>query len=101
LAAALTGYSASAGAIASAAKVRTITIRYPELDVAKPQGVEALYTRIEGAARRVCRADSSARLRDRANRRNCYQDAIAHAVKQIDLPTLTAVHRAKTSSTVG
>jgi UrcA family protein len=100
LAAALTGYSVSAGAIASAVQVPTVTIRYDELDLAKPQGVEALYTRIEGAARRVCRADSSPHLRD-MNRKDCHQDAVARAVKQIDLSTLTAVHRAKTNSTVG
>jgi UrcA family protein len=101
LAAALTGYSVSAHAVASAVKVRSHTIRYAELDLAKPQGVEALYIRIGGAARRVCRADFSLRLRDRLNMRNCYQDAIGRAVKQVNLPTLTAIHRAKTSSTVG
>jgi UrcA family protein len=100
LAAALTGYSVSACAIAYT-EVRSVTVRYDELDLAKPQGVEALYTRIGGAARLVCRADSSSRLSDRMNRRNCYQDAIGRAVKQVNLPTLEAIHRAKTSSTVG
>lgn len=82
-------------------KVRTVTIRYDELDLAKQQGVEALYIRIGSAARRVCRADASLRLRDRANSGACYQDAIGRAVKQVNLPTLTAVHRARTSSTMG
>lgn len=82
-------------------KVRSVTIRYAELDLAKPQGVEALYIRIGGAARRVCRADSFLRLRDRLNRNNCYQDAIGRAVKQVNLPTLTALHEAKVGSTLG
>lgn len=99
LAAALTGYSVSARAVASAVKVRSVTVRYAELDLAKPQGVEALYIRIEGAARRVCGADSSVHLRDRMNR-NCYENAIGRAVKQVGLPTLTAMHRAKTTFAV-
>lgn len=101
LAAALTGYSVSAGAVASAVKLRSVTIRYDELDLAKQQGVEALYVRIGSAARRVCRADSSSSLQDRANSGNCYQDAIARAVEQVNLPTLTAIHVAKTNSTMG
>ena len=43
LAAALTGFSVSARAVTSAVKVRSVTVRYAELDLAKPQGVEALY----------------------------------------------------------
>ena len=101
LAAALTGFSVSARAVTSAVKVRSVTVRYAELDLAKPQGLEALYIRIGGAARRVCRADSSLRLRARVNMRNCHQEAIERAVKQVNLPTLTAIHRAKTSPTVG
>ena len=101
LAAALTGFSVSARAATSAVKVRSITVRYAELDLAKPQGVEALYTRIGGAARRVCRADSALRLRDRANSSSCYQDAIGRAVEQVNLPTLTDLHQAKVKATVG
>jgi hypothetical protein len=100
LAAALTGYSVSAHAVTSALKARSVTIRYAELDLAKPQGVEALYIRIGGAARRVCRADSSLRLRDPVSS-NCYREAIGRAVKQVNLPTLTALHQAKVRSTLG
>jgi UrcA family protein len=81
-------------------KVRSVTVPYAELDLAKPAGVEALYIRIGGAARRVCRAGFSPHLRDQMNSSNCYQDAIGRAVKQVNLPTLTAIHRARTSSTV-
>jgi UrcA family protein len=100
LAAALTGFSVSARAVTSAVKVRSVTVRYAELDLAKPQGVEALYMRIGGAARRVCRADSSLRLRDRVNS-SCYQDAIGRAIEQVSLPALTDLHRAKVKATVG
>lgn len=101
LVAALTGFSVSAHAATSAVKVRSVTVRYAELDLAKPQGVEALYMRIGGAARRVCRADSSLRLRDRANSSSCHQDAIGRAIEQVNLPTLTDLHRAKVKATVG
>jgi UrcA family protein len=101
LAATLTGFSVSARAVTSAVKVRSVTVRYAELDLAKPQGVEALYMRIGGAARRVCRADSSLRLRDRVNSSSCYQDAIGRAIEQVSLPALTDLHRVKVKATVG
>ena len=101
LAAALTGFSVSARAVTSAVKVRTVTVRYAELDLAKPQGVKALYVRIGGAAKRVCRADSSLRLRDRVDSSSCYQDAVGRAIEQVGLPALTDLHRAEVKATVG
>lgn len=101
LAAALTGFSVSAHAVTSAVKVRSVTVRYAELNLAKPQGVDALYMRIGGAARRVCRADSAFRLRDRVNSSSCYQDAIWRAIEQVNLPALTDLHRVKVKAPVG
>jgi UrcA family protein len=100
----LTGCSVPADARdrESAGPVRSVIVRYAELDLSKPQGIAVLYGRIQTAAQRVCRADSSAYgLYDRANYSKCYRAAVERAVSQVNLLTLTALHRAKTSSTVG
>lgn len=100
-AAVLIGYSVPTHAGGSVGGVRSVTVRYAELDLSKPQGVEALYLRIRGAAKRVCTADYSTAIRDQVSWRNCYQDAIERAVRQVNVPTLTALHRARTSSALG
>lgn len=105
LAAALTGYSGLAHAdkrSESAGQVRSVVVRYAELDLSKPQGIDALYIRIQGAAKLVCRADSSVLGRyPRVSSSKCYQDAIERAVTQVNLVKLTALHRARTSSALG
>jgi UrcA family protein len=86
---------------ASADQVRSIIVRYAELDLSKPHGIDVLYQRIQLAAKQVCRADTSVTaLYDRASQITCYRDAVERAVRQVNLATLTAFHRAKTSSTV-
>jgi UrcA family protein len=86
---------------ASAGQVRSVIVRYAELDLSKPQGIDVLYRRIQAAAKQVCRADTSVTaLYDRASQNTCYRDAVERAVRQVNLVTLTALHRAKTSSTV-
>ena len=100
---ALNGYCvlANAGNRESAGQVRSVIVRYAELDLSKPQGIDALYRRIQAAAKSVCRPDASvSSFYDRANR-HCYHDAVERAVRQVNLVTLTALHRAKTSSTLG
>lgn len=93
---------ANAGDRESAAQVRSVIVRYAELDLSKPQGIDVIYRRIQAAAKQVCRADTSVTaLYDRASQNICYRDAIERAVRQVNLVALTALHRAKTSSTVG
>lgn len=69
-----------------------VQVSYADLDVSKQAGAEALYRRIQAAARSVCeRADG--RDIDRFMRyRQCYSEAIEAALKQANLKTLYAVH---------
>jgi UrcA family protein len=105
LAAAFIGHSVVAhadrieGVVVSAP---SITIGYAELDISKPQGLAVLYTRIKSAARSVCGFDHSPKelARGRVSKA-CYQTAVEDAVRQINRPTLTALHRAKSKSTLG
>ena len=80
----------------------TMTVSFAELDISKPRGLEVLYSRIEHAAKIVCNYDYMPRSLAR-NRlaTSCYKAAIDDAVRQINRPTLTALHRTKTKSSFG
>lgn len=80
----------------------TIRISFAELDINKPRGLQVLYSRIERAAKVVCGFDYSPReLARNRQAKACYQTAVDDAVRQINRPTLTALHRAKTRATLG
>ena len=105
LTAALMGHSVAAhadrfdGAVGSAP---SITVNYSELDISKPQGLAVLYARIQRAARSVCGVHYSPReLSRERHSMACYKTAIDDAVRQVNRPTLTALHRAKTRSALG
>jgi UrcA family protein len=80
----------------------TIKVSYAELDINKPRGLEVLYNRIERAAKIVCNVEFSAKELARGRQaKACYQTAMDDAVRQINRPTLTALHRAKTRASFG
>lgn len=85
--------SALAPAHASESADATLTqqVRYDDLDLTKPAGVTALYKRLSGAARQVCREHTfSTQPQKKQMRENCISSAIANAVKDIDNSALTA-----------
>jgi UrcA family protein len=73
-----------------------VTIHFGDLNPSTSEGVHAIYGRIASAAHAVCGTSSS--FWD-ANwhpaRKVCYQAAMDHAVKLINLPKLTALHESK------
>jgi UrcA family protein len=79
----------------------TITVSFAELDISKPRGLEVLYSRIEHAAKAVCGLEYSMQLARTRVAKTCYKTAIDDAVRQINRPTLTALHLAKTRSALG
>jgi UrcA family protein len=80
----------------------TLTVSFADLDINKPRGLEVLYSRIEHAAKAVCNLDYMPKSLSRARHsKACYTTAIDDAVRQINRPTLTALHRTKTRSTFG
>lgn len=103
LAAACIGHSALVHAErADRGSTQSITIHYGELDLSKAQGLEVLYKRIKRAARFVCGSDRSPLTTSRARHAmECYQDTLEDAVRQVNRPRLTALHRAKTKSGLG
>ena len=74
-------------------QVRIETVKFQDLNVVTPAGVEALYGRIHAAAKRVC-SESDRMQQQRAIA--CAKIAEAHAVENLNMPLLTAYHRAKT-----
>lgn len=82
---------APAHAAESADTSLTQQVRYDDLDLTKPAGVTALYNRLSGAARQVCREYTfSTQLQKKQMREQCISSAIANAVKAIDNSALTA-----------
>ena len=74
--------------------VRSETVKFQDLNVNTPAGVEALYSRIHLAAKHVCtvQGDWEQRIAARA----CAKDAEARAIRKVNLPSLTAYYRVKT-----
>jgi UrcA family protein len=82
--------------------VPQIVVAYDDLDISHRQGLEALYSRIQYAAMDVCGYDRLLKELSRQRRpAACYHSAVDNAIKQVNQPMLTALHRAKTRTAVG
>ena len=104
LTAALVGPFALAHAdrVGQLAGVPKIVVHYDDLDITHKQGLEMLYSRIQYAAMDVCDYD---RLHKELSRQRrpaaCYRAAVDDAIKQVNQPMLTALHREKSKTAVG
>jgi UrcA family protein len=76
-------------------QIRTETVKFQDLNVGTPAGIEALYGRIHKAAVRVCSEPDP--IRNPAASR-CIRKSEAKAIEAVNLPALTAYHRQKTRS---
>lgn len=104
LATALVGFSAAAFAdrVGQLEGTPKIVVDYGELDISNPEGLELLYTRIENAAMTVCGYDRLPKELARQRRpAACYTAAVDDAIRQVNKPQLTALHRAKVKAPVG
>ena len=70
-------------------QVRTQDIKFEDLNLATTAGVDVLYKRIHSAAQRVC-AQPQPQLGAAVAVAKCNKEAVARAVKEINLPALTA-----------
>jgi UrcA family protein len=59
-----------------------VVVDYRDLDLARPEGRATLQGRLRAAARAVCGAPEREELRAMFARRDCYQLAIASAVRE-------------------
>jgi UrcA family protein len=72
---------------------RSETVKFQDLNVDSPAGVEALYNRIHAAARRVCAQSDPVAV---AGVGSCIRKAEGKAIQDLNLPGLTAYYRMKT-----
>ncbi len=74
--------------------LRTVTVRYSDLNLATPAGVETLYHRLNVAARTVCGPSHERQLEMQRSQRECnetaVEDAVATLEKRTQLPRLRA-----------
>jgi UrcA family protein len=75
--------------------VRSEIVKFHDLNVDTPEGVQALYGRIHTAAWRVC-SDSDPVLRQAVGA--CAGKAERDAIQTLNLPQLTAYYKIKTKS---
>jgi UrcA family protein len=66
-------------------------VRFNDLNHDQPRGLARLFNRVSSAADRVCGPRSFAgHYNKAADYESCYSDTIAHAVANIDRPSVTA-----------
>jgi UrcA family protein len=72
-----------------------IVVKYDDLNLATSEGTQALYSRIETAARHVCAAPDNRDLGAVARSRSCQSQAIERAVQDVHSPQLAAAYAAR------
>jgi UrcA family protein len=83
----------ASGAIAAETdrRVPTETVEFGDLNLAKTEGVAALFTRIQSAARHVCSVSGVSGVRAAQNSRKCVRQSVGRAIEELNLPALTAI----------
>lgn len=94
------GCPAIAGDAAPQLEVRSQTLQYSRVAASTEAGAQALHARIRAAANRLCR-DGLLRygIADR-RARACAEEAVNRAVRDIDLPAVTAVQQRRDAAVV-
>ena len=77
-------------------QVRSERVKFQDLNVNSPEGVQALYGRIHAAAKRVC-SDSGSMLWQGSAA--CARKAEGDAIEKLNLSQLTAYYKIKTKTT--
>lgn len=76
-------------------------VKFGDLNLQNPAGVEALYRRIQGAANRVCGDARDIKVLNDIARRECVETAVAKAVRDVNNRNLTALYVRKTIKALG
>jgi UrcA family protein len=84
----------SAGA-ASQHDPHSTSVHFADLNTHTPEGIAALYRRIRQAAEAVCLPYEIRQLAQASAARICFEDAVANAVKSVNLRSLTAYANTK------
>jgi UrcA family protein len=92
----LAGIVAAGGASAARldSDAPSVVVKYSEQSLATDEGVYALYRQIKNAAKQVCPADDTRDLSRQSLIKECRNQAVARAIRQIDNSRLAALHAA-------
>jgi UrcA family protein len=77
----------------------TVSVSYSDLNLATEEGTLALYQRIVSAARQVCPVNSGPNARLAAQARQCVDEAVARAVKDVQSPKLAELQATRARKT--
>ncbi len=86
-------FGADAQAAENAVDVRSVTVRYTDLNLNTAAGVDALYARLRDAASAVCSHHAGRGLADVVAWRDCYRQALSAAVNSVQSRALQTLHR--------
>lgn len=101
LATAMGPVAASAAECEVVDDARRCHVHFADLDLSRKPDAAALYSRIRSAAREVCEPlVESTRLDSISSVRQCTVQAIDRAVADVNAPTLTSYHLAKTAQSI-
>lgn len=77
---------------ADATHIRSETLKYSASQVATPEGAVNLYTQLKLTAARVCQQSAAMEGHGTTSVKTCIHDAVDAAVRQLDLPLVSAIH---------
>ena len=84
-----------ASAASSDDALRSVVVRYSDLNLAKPQDARTLYARIRTAARLACGDVETPDLARFARFHNCINEAVTKAVSSVNMQQVTEIHQAQ------
>jgi UrcA family protein len=84
-----------ASAAASDAAVKSVVVRFSDLDLAQPQDARTLYAPIERAAHEACDSAETVELARFARYHNCVEQAVTNAVAALNVHQVTEIHEAQ------
>ena len=76
-------------------------VKFGDLNLQNPEGVEALYRRIQHAATKVCWDAQDIHVLTEIARRDCMEHAVAKAVSDVNNRYLTTLYTRKSSKALG
>ena len=91
----LLGPLSAVAAVSPSDEVPSRRVTYADLDLTRKAGAAVLYTRIKSAAREVCLPTYSWIAEDNMATRQCREQALARAIKDVNAPALTSYHLEK------
>jgi UrcA family protein len=79
-------------------EIATHIVKYSDLNLADSRGIATLYQRIKSAAIEVCEPAVASRIIEtRPHQRRCERTAVEQAVREVNEPKLTELHRSATN----